>query len=119
MSRKPRKFSLGGSTGGAMGGLDTINQGAGQLQSSLQQIGEGLNGNGGSQSPFEKVLPPNIPDLFSKLGQGFGPNANNFSQPNAAESMQNLGLKKGGKVSSASKRGDGIATKGKTRGRIC
>lgn len=28
------------------------------------------------------------------------------------------GMKKGGKVSSASKRADGIATKGKTRGRI-
>lgn len=29
-----------------------------------------------------------------------------------------MGLKKGGKVSSASKRADGIATKGKTKGRI-
>jgi hypothetical protein len=28
------------------------------------------------------------------------------------------GMKKGGKVSSASKRADGIATKGKTRGRM-
>jgi hypothetical protein len=28
------------------------------------------------------------------------------------------GMKKGGKVSSASKRADGIAVKGKTRGRI-
>lgn len=28
------------------------------------------------------------------------------------------GMKKGGKVSSASKRADGIATKGKTKGRI-
>ena len=31
---------------------------------------------------------------------------------------QEMGMKKGGKVSSASKRADGIATKGKTRGRI-
>ena len=29
------------------------------------------------------------------------------------------GMKKGGSVSSASKRADGIATKGKTRGKIC
>ena len=29
-----------------------------------------------------------------------------------------MGMKKGGKVSSASKRGDGIATKGKTKGRF-
>ena len=115
---KKRKFALGGSTGGAMGGLDTINQGAGQLQDSLQQIGQGLNG-GGGQSPFDGKVPGNIEDIFGKLGQGFGPNVNNFSQPTAAEGMQNLGFKKGGKVSSASKRGDGIATKGKTRGRMC
>jgi hypothetical protein len=30
-----------------------------------------------------------------------------------------MGMKKGGSVSSASKRADGIATKGKTRGKIC
>jgi hypothetical protein len=30
-----------------------------------------------------------------------------------------MGMKSGGSVSSASKRGDGIATKGKTRGRMC
>jgi len=30
-----------------------------------------------------------------------------------------LGLKSGGSVSSASKRADGIAVKGKTRGKIC
>jgi hypothetical protein len=30
-----------------------------------------------------------------------------------------LGLKAGGSVSSASKRADGIATKGKTRGKMC
>jgi hypothetical protein len=29
------------------------------------------------------------------------------------------GMKKGGSVSSASKRADGIASKGKTRGKIC
>ena len=30
-----------------------------------------------------------------------------------------FGMKSGGSVSSASKRADGIATKGKTRGRMC
>jgi hypothetical protein len=29
------------------------------------------------------------------------------------------GMKKGGKVSSASSRGDGIAKRGKTKGRMC
>jgi hypothetical protein len=35
------------------------------------------------------------------------------------KSLKALGMKKGGSVSSASKRADGIATKGKTRGKIC
>jgi len=30
-----------------------------------------------------------------------------------------LGMKKGGAVNSASKRGDGIAQRGKTKGRMC
>jgi hypothetical protein len=30
-----------------------------------------------------------------------------------------MAMSKGGSVSSASKRGDGVATKGKTRGKIC
>ena len=38
----------------------------------------------------------------------------------AVDTMGNVtGMKKGGSVSSASKRADGIATKGKTRGKIC
>ena len=34
------------------------------------------------------------------------------------EKKKKIGMKKGGKVSSASKRADGCATKGKTRGRM-
>jgi hypothetical protein len=34
------------------------------------------------------------------------------------EKKKKMGMKKGGKVSSASKRADGIATKGKTRGKM-
>jgi hypothetical protein len=34
------------------------------------------------------------------------------------EDVETYGFKKGGKVSSASKRADGIATKGKTKGRM-
>ena len=33
--------------------------------------------------------------------------------------IKSMGFKEGGKVSSASKRADGIATKGKTRGKMC
>jgi len=35
-----------------------------------------------------------------------------------AEKKKKMGMKKGGKVSSASKRADGCATKGKTRGKM-
>ena len=35
-----------------------------------------------------------------------------------AQKKANVGMKAGGKVSSASKRADGIAVKGKTRGRM-
>jgi hypothetical protein len=38
---------------------------------------------------------------------------------NAAENTKQYGMKKGGKVSSASSRADGIAQRGKTRGKMC
>jgi hypothetical protein len=43
------------------------------------------------------------------------------SQPNplSGAKMGGISMKKGGSVGSASKRADGIATKGKTRGKIC
>jgi hypothetical protein len=52
---------------------------------------------------------------------GFGPKIT-FGTPAQLEKARKAyysGFKTGGKVSSASKRADGIATKGKTRGRIC
>ncbi len=53
--------------------------------------------------------------------RGFGPKIT-FGTPAQLEKAKKAyysGFKTGGKVSSASKRADGIATKGKTRGRIC
>lgn len=38
---------------------------------------------------------------------------------NVGSNLETYGMKKGGKVSSASSRADGIAQRGKTRGRIC
>lgn len=38
---------------------------------------------------------------------------------NVGKNQETYGMKKGGKVSSASSRGDGIAQRGKTKGRIC
>jgi hypothetical protein len=53
--------------------------------------------------------------------RGFGPKIT-FGTPAQLEKAKKAyysGFKSGGSVSSASKRADGIATKGKTRGRIC
>jgi hypothetical protein len=45
--------------------------------------------------------------------------ATEMDEPNKAmERMMQTGMKKGGSVSSASKRADGIAQRGKTKGRI-
>jgi hypothetical protein len=91
---KTRKLAQGG----ALGGLDTVNQGAGQIGDSLKMIQEGLSGGGGNSNP--------TPDPAGRF--------------DSEQSLKKLGvmLKKGGKVVSASRRGDGIAAKGKTRGRM-
>jgi hypothetical protein len=57
----------------------------------------------GDMSPETKALP----DETRPTPKGIG------------SSEKDMGMKKGGSVSSASKRADGIATKGKTRGKIC
>jgi len=75
-----------------------------------------------------QVMPPTVTgDQAKSMGlgaamgsnpqQGMGQAVNNFGQ--AATGMgQSVGIKKGGKVSSASSRADGCAVKGKTKGRF-
>lgn len=91
---KTRKLAQGG----ALGGLDTVNQGAGQIDDSLKMIQDGLSGSGGNSSSTP----------------------NSAGQFDSEQSLKKLGVmfKKGGKVVSASRRGDGIASKGKTKGRM-
>ena len=60
----------------------------------------------GDMSPETKALP----DEVVKPPKGIGKSEND---------MEPRKYKKGGSVSSASKRADGIAVKGKTRGKIC
>ena len=102
---KTKRFNVGGLTGlgnsgGAQGAMDQMGQ-------SLEQINQAVNGNQGSSF-------------------GFTPNANSNAAPtpglpSASDSMAKLTpsktFKKGGKVAGASKRGDGIAQRGKTRGK--
>ena len=58
-------------------------------------------------------LPEKIAELIRGKKEGAAP-----KYTYDANSQQYTAMKKGGKVSSASRRADGIATKGKTRGRF-
>ena len=76
------------------------------------------------------MLAGNNPDMLRGLGLVGGYAANKLegreeekeraaaAQAGMAPSVPAPGMKKGGKVSSASKRADGCAIKGKTRGKI-
>jgi hypothetical protein len=100
---KTKRFNVGGltgfgSSGGAQGAMEQMGQ-------SLEQINQAVNGNQGSSFGFSSS-----PNTATAPGL-----------PTASDSMAKLTpsktFKKGGKVAGASKRGDGIAQRGKTRGK--
>ena len=130
MPKKMRKFA----GGGAMGAADSMGQSLNELRSSLDGIQGNLNGGsggtggglGGSAGPPD-IIQTDGGDLthfgtqrklFDNLGisQGLKSSEDSMNQLGIKSSAQ---LKRGGKVSSASRRADGIATKGKTRGKMC
>ena len=111
-----------GQSGGAYGGLDTVNQGSQQIGQSLQTIGDALGkpGGGGLGGGLGSI---------GTIGGGFGSyfdKLNDFSKTLSGKPMKKGGsvkakkaYKAGGTVkSSASKRADGCAIKGKTKGRM-
>jgi hypothetical protein len=107
----PRGIGLGGG-GGAMGGLQTANQGLNQISEAVNQINQATGGSGGYGA--DDRLPSGV-----HSGSDYsGGDAQSTFQNTSTSLLKGLGLKKGGKVPSASKRGDGIATKGKTKGRF-
>lgn len=57
-------------------------------------------------------------DILGTVGMDQYMSQSEIDKRKKEEEMKAQGMKKGGKVSSASKRADGIASKGKTRGRI-
>ena len=72
---------------------------------------------------YKKAAEADIPKAAEKKEQksGFGPKIT-FGTPEQLEKARKSyysGFKSGGSVSSASKRADGIAQRGKTRGKIC
>ena len=99
----PRSGSNMGLTGIRDAASDLIGTAGKVSQMSQSLVGGGGNGMGGGGG--------------NGMGGGIGP----FKTPDALMSNLNnlgVGFKKGGKVSSASKRADGIAQRGKTRGKM-
>jgi len=74
----------------------------------------------GDMSPETKALPDEVvkpPKGIGESEKDMGPIKD--SKKNSKGAGLTKPYKKGGSVSSASKRADGIAVKGKTRGKIC
>jgi hypothetical protein len=123
--KKVKKFADGGGmpttaypsvgtsqNGGAYGGLDTITSGRDQVGQSLGTIQSGLTG---SANPTQ--TPKVLFDEMNKRTTG----TPGLTTPNPQLMKRGGKVKKmasGGSTSSASKRADGIATKGKTKGRF-
>lgn len=109
---------VGGSGGTAREGLGAINQGANTVGNALDQISGSLKG-------AAESIGGGLGGLGDMGGKGGGTSPSN---PMDMYWNKMAGMKKGGKVksyakggtvSSASKRGDGIAQRGKTKGRMC
>ena len=114
--KKVRKFQDGGETEfEPSGGMDYLkrmtSKYAEKPKSDLDKLRSDLKSTGRAGMAGAKTAAESIPmvrgakDLASRIGQK--------SMPKSYE--EEMGMKKGGKVSSASKRADGIAIRGKTR----
>jgi len=114
--KKVRKFQDGGETGfEPSGGMEYLkrmtSKYAEKPKSDLDQLRSNIKSTGRAGMAGAKAAAESIPmvrgakDLASRIGQK--------SMPKSYD--EEMGMKKGGKVSSASKRADGIAIRGKTR----
>ena len=135
MKKKIKKYAGGGLSGIAseatslMGAVDSAANAINSIKSGSGG-GQGPIGGGGSlgfmastpnaDKPEPMVMKPNYmggpmpnPPPLPSGAVAFGSQVSGLA--NAGKLMS---FKKGGKVSSASKRADGVATKGKTKGRI-
>lgn len=111
--KKMRKFEEGGETAReSSGGMEYLKRRyAEQPKSDLDQLRSNIKATGRAGMSAAKEAVDSIPqvrgakELASRIGQK--------SIPKSYD--EERGMKKGGKVSSASKRADGIAIRGKTR----
>ena len=77
-----------------------------------------ISGKGGMGKAMRQGFGGIAPMMIARSGYENEEEERQAQEQAAAEQAAAQGMKKGGKVSSASKRADGIATKGKTKGRI-
>ena len=77
-----------------------------------------ISGKGGMGKAMRQGFGGIAPMMIARSGYENEEEERRAQEQAAAEQAAAQGMKKGGKVSSASKRADGIATKGKTRGRM-
>lgn len=86
-----------------------------KLDAARKKVEEGIEG---EKDILSKVMPTMAKAARDDIKAGMKMRESVPERAREGEAYQNAGYKAGGKVSSASKRADGCATKGKTRGRI-
>ena len=97
-----------------------VGLGAAALLSGMKRSEEAREGRGRSGSSAGKMPGSSLKDPYSmNLGSDLDPKQIMRSNKRVGSDSGDIEFKSGGKVGSASKRADGIAQRGKTRGRIC
>lgn len=86
-----------------------------KLDSARKKVQEGIQG---EKDIFSKAMPTMAKSARDDIKAGMKMRESVPEKAREGEAYQNAGYKAGGKVGSASKRADGIAIKGKTRGKI-
>jgi hypothetical protein len=105
---KKHFYDGGFNQSGAYGGLQSINQGEGQVSQSLDTISGALGDNNKpipTEMTYQQIPAPTVLGATNNSAMKKGGNVKAF--------------KKGGSVRSSSSRGDGIAQRGFTRGKYC
>ncbi len=85
------------------------------IEAARQMMREGLEG---EKDMFSRISPIMRKQATDQFREGLKRYEKSDEKIREKEAYDFAGYKKGGKVSSASKRADGCATKGKTRGRM-
>jgi hypothetical protein len=110
----PRQLGpMSGGVGAGIGGLNELNTNS-SPPATIMPFVAGNNGPEPIRRPIGQIMPPRVPrGIGSSIGALGGLRASGMKKGGTVKKMA-----KGGSTSSASKRGDGCAIKGKTKGRF-